>query len=372
MKVAIRTDSSHRIGAGHVMRCLTIAKELQKRGAEVLFLCRDLPGNCIGHIRDHAGFAVAVLPCPAEAGTDRMDAGEGYAAWLGTDWETDLESVSSALSAGCGKGKLDWLVVDHYALDHRWENRAREFAERILAIDDIADRKHDCDALIDQNFHPDAASRYAGLVPPSCRLLLGPEFVLLRSEFHLARKHARSRDGRVRRIHVFYGGADPTDETAKALRVLACLGRPDLDFDIVAGGLNPNRERIRESCRELPNATYHFDVRNMAELEDRADLCLGAGGTATWERSFLGLPAITTIIADNQAETTLAAASIGALHCLGYAHDATSESLRRSLDHFLGHPDAVRAMSEKARDLMERTREPEAIVAHAFGLDRGF
>jgi UDP-2,4-diacetamido-2,4,6-trideoxy-beta-L-altropyranose hydrolase len=372
MRIAIRTDSSHRIGAGHVMRCLTIAKELRIRGAEVLFLCRDLPGNCIGLIRDQAGFAVAVLSRPSGSAAGSGSSETVLDSWLGTDWAADLEDVSAALAAdGSGPGKRDWLVVDHYSLDHRWEIRAREFAARILALDDIADRRHDCDALIDQNYYPDAASRYRGKVPTGCNSLLGPEFALLRPEFHAAAKFPRRRDGSVRRIHVFYGGADPTDETGKAIAVLAGLGRPGLEFDIVVGGLNPRRDRIREACRELPNATFHCDVQNMAELEDRADLCLGAGGTATWERSLLGLPAITTIIADNQAETTLAVAAIGAISCIGHAREATPERLRAALEDLIGRPEAVLALSAKARALMERTREPADIVALAFGLEGG-
>lgn len=374
MRVLIRADSSQRIGSGHVMRCLTIAMELRKRGAEVLFVCRDLPGNGIGRIRDQAGFAVAVLARPYRAGPEPEiadNADNAVATWLGTDWATDLKEVSAALSSGgYGKGKWDWLLLDHYSLDDRWENGAREFADRILVLDDIANRAHACDVLIDQNFYPDAASRYRDLAPPTCQCLLGPEYALLRPEFHSAAKSLRRRDGRVGRIHVFYGGADPTDETGKAVAVLSRLGKPGLEFDIVTGGLNPNRERLREACRELPNATYHCDVGNMAELEDRADLCLGAGGTATWERSFLGLPTLTTIIADNQAETTLALGAIGALHCVGYAREATPERLRESLAYYLGRPEAVRAMSEKARSLMARTPEPAAIVAKAFGLDR--
>jgi UDP-2,4-diacetamido-2,4,6-trideoxy-beta-L-altropyranose hydrolase len=222
--------------------------------------------------------------------------------------------------------------------------------------------------LIDQNYYPDAASRYRGLVPSACRCLLGPEFVLLRPEFHEVRKRLRQRDGRVERIHVFYGGADATDETGKALDVLAALNRPELEYDIVVGGPNPNRGRIREACARLPNAAFHCDVRNMAELQHRADLCLGAGGTAAWERASVGLPAITTIIAANQAETTLAAARAGALLCLGTPQDATQERIRGALEDLLEHPWKVRSLSGNAGSLMESTREPAAIVAAAFGL----
>jgi UDP-2,4-diacetamido-2,4,6-trideoxy-beta-L-altropyranose hydrolase len=378
MLVGIRVDSSHLIGTGHVMRCLTLAQELKKRGATVWFLCRDLPGNFIGHIRERGGFPVAVLPrlsgLPAE--TDVSES--AHASWLGTDWLSDFDAVSAAVRQGNEervpevipeKGGLDWMVVDHYALDHRWESRARSLAGKILVVDDIADRMHDCDALIDQNYYLDAASRYEGLVPQACRCMLGPEFALMRMEFHQARARSRIRDGKVRRIHVFYGGSDFTDETSKAIQALAVLDRPGLEYDIVVGGLNPLKERIREACKGLPNATFHCDVRNMAELMESADLCLGAGGTANWERSMLGLPAIITIVARNQAETTMAAAESGALCCLGFSQDATQGKLLEAIDRLLENPDKVKALSARAYALMEKVREPGAVTAMAFGMD---
>ena len=74
-------------------------------------------------------------------------------------------------------------MVDHYALDVRWESAMRTQARHIMVIDDIADRQHDCDVLLDQNFYENMQTRYTGKVPPYCRLLLGPRYALLRDEF---------------------------------------------------------------------------------------------------------------------------------------------------------------------------------------------
>ena len=289
MRVVFRVDSSLDIGTGHVMRCLTLGERLKESGIAVTFICRDLPGNLSGYIESR-GFAVQRLPAPSTLTAAGLST-HNYGAWLGVHWQDDAAQTAELLAQS---GAVDWLVVDHYALDAGWERRLRPLVQKIMAIDDLANRTHDCDLVLDQNFYLDLEDRYDRLVPTQCVKLLGPRYALLRPEFRQARKNLRERDGQVKRILVFFGGSDAGNETAKALEAIRLLNRPEIAVDVVVGGINPHRRQIEELCAGWPATTCHCQVNNMAELMAGADLAIGAGGTTTWERCCLGLPSVTS------------------------------------------------------------------------------
>lgn len=311
MKVALRTDASERIGTGHLMRCLTLADELRAGGARTRFVCRPLPAGLAELVtgRGHElagllpgdgiarGGAASGAPDGASGGTAAGGtSGLLHAAWLGASQADDSQQTLAALS---GETSWDWLVVDHYALDARWESRLRGCARRILAIDDLADRRHDCDALLDQNLHSDMQARYARLVPAHCVQLLGPRHALLRSEFGEARARLRERGEAVERVLVFFGGIDAANLTASALDALDTIGL-DADVDVVIGAAHPLRAALEARCAVRPRTALHVQATDMAALIAAADLGVGAAGVVTWERCALGLPSLAFAVAANQ------------------------------------------------------------------------
>jgi UDP-2,4-diacetamido-2,4,6-trideoxy-beta-L-altropyranose hydrolase len=291
--VAIRVDASVEMGAGHLQRCLTLADALGRRGVRSTFVCRSLPDQ-FAEIIGRKGHEFIRLARGAGAFTAADS--PAHAAWLGASQEQDARQTADALAPG----PFDWLVVDHYAIDARWEAALRPFAKHILAIDDLADRPHDCDVLLDQNHYADLHDRYPGLVPPGCRQLLGPRYALLRPEFAGLRSQARHRDGKVNRVLVFFGGADAGNYTTLALEALATLGRSDVAVDVVVGLMNPHRSEIEATCAARANTRFFQQVEDMPRLMADADLALGAGGGATWERCCLGLPTLAIAVAENQ------------------------------------------------------------------------
>jgi UDP-2,4-diacetamido-2,4,6-trideoxy-beta-L-altropyranose hydrolase len=299
MKAAIRTDASLLIGTGHVMRCMTLADALRGRGAEVRFICREHPGHLIRLLRE-AGYPTAALPTRATGGSTPDSGRDDHAAWLGVEQPEDAGQTLEALS----DFRPDWLIADHYGLDAAWERLLRPRVGRIFAIDDLADRPHDCDLLLDQNLHAEMESRYTGLLPRHARRLLGPRFALLRPEFRKARESLRKRDGTVRRILVFFGGVDSTRETEKAMEALRQAQRPDIAVDVVVGANNPRAEEIRTQCDKMPSFTFHRQAANMAALMAASDFSFGAGGSTHWERCSVGLPAAVTVTAANQSAVT--------------------------------------------------------------------
>lgn len=344
LSIIIRTDSSLQIGSGHVMRCLTLADELRLRGAEVSFICRENLGNLIGLI-EGKGYQIMRLPQPnTEYVIEFEDV--AHAAWLGVPWKQDAAEVIALL----GNTEPDWLIIDHYAIDHRWEEKLRPHVGKIMVIDDLADRPHVCDLLLDQNLNQGMETRYDNLVPGSSQKLLGPKYALLRPEFANARKNLRQRDGQVRRVMVFFGGVDPTNESEKTLRALASIKDRQFEIDVVVGGGNLHREQIRNLCQAHEGFHYHCQVDNMAELMVRADLAIGSGGATTWERCFLGLPSIVLILADNQKQTVKNLDRLGIIISLGDAQDITSNDICIAINKLIMSHDLIN-LSQKASAL---------------------
>ena len=354
MRVVFRTDASMQIGTGHLMRCLALAAELREQAAECLFVCREHAGHLLAHVRS-SGFEAYALPKPAATASYESDL--AHASWLGVDWSIDAQQTREVLA----DMRFDWLVVDHYSLDHRWESVLRFSCKRIMVIDDLADRRHDCDLLLDQNYYLDLNQRYQDLLPDKCLSLLGPSFVLFRREFYLAKHGLRVRDGIVRHILVFFGGNDSTNQTEKALKALGRLQLKDVSIDVVVGSTNANRESIRELCDRQQDITYHCNISNMAELVAKADLGIGAGGTAMWERCFLGLPTITVVLAENQFRTTEDVARAGATEFLGWSDSLETEDYSHAILNLILDRQRLKQMSDSALDLMKLTLEASAV-----------
>ena len=308
MKVAIRADASTAIGGGHVTRCLALAGALRGRGAETLFICRAHQGNLIAWIRER-GHRCAVLDSVAARDTNRGSDQElpPYAAWLGTHWRRDAEETINALRK---IGPCDWLIVDHYSLGRHWEEMMRPCAKKTMVIDDLANREHDCDLLLDY-LCGRREKDYRPLSPASCRLLLGSAFVLLHPEFAELRPVAlarREQTTAIRNLLVACGGADPGNLTGTMLRLLADADLPDgCTIDVILGAAFPYRTEIEEIATRLPVQTsISIAVNDMAKRISSADLAIGASGGSAWERCCLGLPSITIATADNQSANAAA------------------------------------------------------------------
>jgi len=341
MRVAFRVDASRRIGTGHVVRCLTLAEALREQGAEILFVHRAHAENMTAAIRAR-GYVVRELPAP------EVEAGAGdeanYAHWLGVPVEQDARETREAL----GEEQPDWLVVDHYALDATWEVELRPIVGSIAVLDDLAERSHDCDLLLDQNYFRQPEARYTGLVPEHAIRLCGPRYALLRAEYSRARRIIGPRRGPVSRLLVFYGGGDPDNETGRAMRVLARPAFAHVAVDVVIGGSHPYQEDLRRQAAERPWTTVHGPREHLVDLQIEADLALGGGGTTTWERCALGLPSIVTAVAENQESFNQALADDGVIRYLGHRRTVTDDGLAEALQAAFDDPETLATEAARA------------------------
>ena len=323
MKIVFRVDSSVLIGIGHLIRCLTLAESLRERSVQVHFICREHAGNLIALLQQKA-MPVTVLPAPAIIDTVR---GEDYAVWLGVTQADDAEQVISALNSE----KPDWLVVDHYALDIEWEQRVRPHVRKLMVIDDLANRHHECDMLLDQNYSTEGNHRYASLVTDNCKLLVGPRYALLRPEYTTYRKTLHARDGQVKRVLVSFGGSDPHNMTGLALEALSQTELRHLQVDVVIGVNNPHRKMIERAAAERPQTRIYGPRPHLADLMTEADLAIGAGGATTWERMCLGLPTVVISIAENQRPASEALIESQLIYYAGHFTDIKADYLTKLL-----------------------------------------
>ncbi len=299
-RAVLRADASSTMGIGHAMRCLALGEVLSMAGWQVALSGRKE--------------TIAALPTPpAVPFLPLEDCGAG------------------TLEAAIG-GAIDLLVVDHYGLGAEFEQDCRNFARRILVVDDLADRAHDCDILVDQTFGREG-SDYAGLVPESARLLMGSHYALVRGQFLSKRAAAIARrDGRpARNLLISLGGADPRNTTVALVDALAAAGLlGDCCVTVVAGPAAGGLEELRERAERLAGIRLLVGADDMATLTAEADVAIGAAGSSTWERCALGLPTVQLVIADNQRTIARNLSAAGAVTAVENVADAVT-ALRRLL-----------------------------------------
>ena len=345
MRVAFRVDAAPHIGSGHLMRCLTLADSLRLRGCDTHFLCR--PGSeAVRSLVQSGGHHWHDVIPTGESVTE--SGAPPHAAWLGSSQLADCCAASSTLDAL----HPEWLVVDHYALDHRWERQARPLVGRILVIDDLADRNHDCDLLLDQNFHIEPERRYEGRVSGTCRRLLGPRHALLRPEFAAARARRRRRDGSVASLLISLGGADLHDITALALDAALRLS-PACTINVVVGADYAPRDALSERCATYDRVRLHVQTDRMNELVDGADLAIGAAGASALERLCLGLPTVNLAIADNQVPGLTSLCEAGLTLGLTSRDAITVDSLLTLLQSLRLAPAFNAGMAERGAALVD-------------------
>lgn len=284
----LRCDASVQMGSGHVMRCLTLADTLTQHSGICHFICRTLPGHLMDMIRT-CGHHVHPLPKP-----------DNPIGWLGVPLETEIAQVQPLLAdiAPCR------IIVDHYGIDAQWEAQVPPSDCPVMVIDDMADRPHVCDILLDQNLGRKACD-YDRLVPDDCNRLIGPEYALLRPEFAAMRAAslARRQNAELRHIMISMGGADAYNVTTDVLNALAeCHHLPhQARITVVMGGSAPHLAAVQARAQTMPVPTkVQVNVQDMASLMAQSDLAIGAAGGTSWERCCLGLPTLMLVLADNQ------------------------------------------------------------------------
>lgn len=348
MRVVFRVDASLEMGSGHVMRCLTLANALKEKGSVCEFLCREHPGNLIGFIRNQ-GFPVLSLGAPCDDASAYSS--NRYLQWLGATQEKDASACKSVLR----DQQYDWLIVDHYEIDYRWQSLLASHYSRLAVIDDLATRSHCCDVLLDQTYgRPD--SDYKALVPGECEILTGSEYALLRPDFSRLREMSleRRKKSGLKRILISLGGVDSNNVTERVLDGLCESPLPrDSEIVVVMGTTAPWLDAVRKRAARMPWSTSVLEnVSDMASQMCSADLAIGAAGSTSWERCCLGLPTLMLILADNQRYAASLLSSAGAAHLLS-SEEQLGDQLSQCIERALSDPGFLNNMSTAASGITD-------------------
>lgn len=329
-----RFDASPAIGGGHAIRCLTFLKTLSTEGWRCKIVTTDASVEALRDFPSTCGEIVAIPQSGA--------------------LETD--PVLAAHTQGC-----ELLVIDHYDWSATQETRCRGWARRLFVLDDLHDRSHDCDFLLDPGIGR-TPEDYARLVADDCHLLLNPGYALLRQEFamHRLMQPAASPRDKPRHLFLNFGLLDTgnlTERTLVALEKVKFGG----NVDIVMGATSPHLDRIRRFLAiSTLRSALHMNPINLVELMSRADLAIGAAGGSVWERCCLGLPSLVLVAAQNQSYNARALAEAGACD---WVNADDPGALAAHLALLLEQPDRLGEMAAAARRLTDGLGARRAMIA---------
>ena len=323
-----RFDAGPAIGGGHALRCLTLAKSMSLAGWECWFAINKSTQSYVKLLSLHEPRCIPVSEDPAQEPLD--------------------------IEYGLGGRGCDLLIIDHYGRDAIFETACRNYVDRIMVIDDLADRKHDSDLLLDQNLGREP-SDYCDLVSSDCRLLLGPRFALLRPQFLSQRTSAlarRKEQNHVEKILISFGMSDPKNLSHTTLKALFNI-RFSGHIDVVIGDYTSSYTMVRLQAQEMgANVRILSDVENMAKVMANADLAIGGGGMTAWERCAMGLPALSVVYAPNQVLSTRSLFNSGAIWMIE-GLSVNHELIQEKLNEIISDYSAIRRASIQAEQICD-------------------
>ena len=314
INIVIRCDASNKIGSGHIMRCRNLGRELKTYGARVIFVCRSGKGDLINLIEKEFEVISLSQKVQGPEGSNQLD--------LKLQQNEEEDAIECASSIRRRQiGKIHWIIVDHYDLGKIWEKKIKEKVDssreiKLMAVDDLANREHHVNVLLDQNYYGQSTElRYESLVPESCTKLLGPRCTIMGSEYATLHKLIPSRKN-LRRIMIFFGGSDEANLTAKTLDILTKKELENYAIDVVIGSGYQYKNQLEYMREKRKSINIYCQIPSLAGIIARADLAIGAGGTTTWERICLKLPTVVIPCAYNQREHSRELNKIGAIELI--------------------------------------------------------
>lgn len=345
--IIFRTDGNGTVGSGHVMRCLSIALALKRKGCRCCFVTAD--SNFQERIENN-GFQVRVLDSDYK------------------DMEKELEQFTGILQ----QENPEMVVVDSYYVTRKYLEELKRYT-KVSYIDDLMDRAHPVDWLINYNIYArkeNYVSLYKKEGMPLPKLYLGTAYTPLRLEFfNLPVRQIR----RVcKDVLISTGGADPIGLGLALLQRMEKMPhREAWTYHIIVGSHNRNIEVMEKIADKLPNVQLHKNVEHMAELMQMCDVAVSASGSTLYELCACGVPTICYSLADNQQQGLKAFGVLGLmenLQDLRLAEDAPGLVLR-AISNMAGQYEFRENMARRMRTVVDG-KGADRLADHLLSLGR--
>ena len=326
MRVLFRADASRIIGTGHIMRCLNLARELAELGAVCVFVCAPHEDH-LKPLIEKRGFKVFLLPVLS---LKNLISRTDHNTWLGNTQDYDSQFTLEIIN----KEKIDIVVVDQYGIDQIWETKIKPFISVLVCVDDLINRKHHCDILLNQNIIYDISGEDKDIDRNKPLFLKGPAFCLL-DHFFRIQKQKNTIDSSEKRIFVYFGGSDPFDLTNRVIDYAISSSDHSLIFDIIQPRSSPNQGAIEIKASNRSHINLHSNLPSLSKIMQHADYAIGAAGVNSWERICLGLPSINIITAENQIHIAQQQEHLGLAKNLGNAAKLREVDLHHALNQLI-------------------------------------
>jgi UDP-2,4-diacetamido-2,4,6-trideoxy-beta-L-altropyranose hydrolase len=303
MITLFRLDASYTIGNGHLVRCMTLAKSLLKQQFTVVFICADISDSLVQLIVSDS----IIL--------EKIDS-----------FKDELIDASNVIKV-LDKYPQGLMVVDHYKLNITWHQIISRNVHKIIVLDDLANRPLFCHLIINSGCFNKGA--YQMLIPDFCEKMLGPEFVILKSEYiYYQKKHCQEQ---IKKVLIFMGGADSKNVTSKIIEAFSDRTFDAINFDLVIGSSNLRKSEIEKLVAAKTNFTIYQNRPHLADLMQSADIAIGAGGTSVWERICVGLPSSIITLEENQVALTEHLGDMGLVAYMGHYDVVTTHMINQFL-----------------------------------------
>ena len=338
-----RCDASKSIGSGHLLRCITLANFLKKEGLKSLFVCIDIDPYFLTIIEKNSHKCLNFdFQNKISFKSEFLDN------FLNYDWYKDSQFTIKIIN----ELKTEWVIIDNYLLDFKWENLVRKYTKNIMAIDDLANRKHNCDILLDQNFVNNFYTRYDFLVPKNCIKLLGPNYAVVKEDFVKAREISKFRN-KINKILIYFGSTDKYNLVLKTIKKIIERFNDNFKLYVVLSISSLFNQEIKDYCKNFDNIFVIEWVESLANLMIEADICIGAVGSVTWERCCLKLPSIVTSVAENQKEIALKLSEEKVLLWVGDQSENTANEIILNLEKLHNNSKLQGEISRNCSDLVD-------------------
>ena len=322
--VVFRVDASAKIGIGHLIRCLALSEELSSRGKKCYLLSKIEDSRLIEEVNKYNI--------------------KNYNISRKLTLMEDLEQ----LIAFSTKNNIEWIITDHYDIDADYLRVIKEKGFKLLSIDDTAQIHYYSDIVLNQNI---GAKKLAFSAEKYTRFLLGPKYIMIRN--YLLGKNLKRKNNETQTILIVFGGSDYWNLTLKAVKSLETIGG-NVKLLVISGPINRHYDGIK---RYIYNSKCEIDLisspRDIANVYQKTDLALTAGGSTCYELAYYGIPNLIITVADNQVNIARELDRQQVSIYLGKQNEVSGKQIKETVEKVLISESLRKKMSIKGKKLVD-------------------